>query len=585
MPVRGRYSPFNLAAFNAKLDHGLLLGLDDDDHGAIYIPYSSLAANVYTIDTASITLSGGTLTANTLTDGTATITGGGYTSSGSGIFGGITIFNATPILVFKDSNSLGAASVGFIEWRDSGGGRAGFLGNHTSSNDDFLWKNEQGGNIGIQTTGAGTIELIGDTNVTGDITSTGTVTGGTLTDGTASITGGAGTGFTSLVVDNITIDVNQITSDTGFIDFLNDVPTTSTMFVIGNPVGDRTELNRGLLNHIDNTTFTIKHSNSNQDIDFIINDGGVVKTIMQFDTDIATVKIAEDLFVNSTNVVGKGLTLEGSGTAQSQLGGLICWQGGQSGIAGYSFANTARWCLSLNKQSGLTDSGIASIDFTTGAAEFAGGDFNIDGNGFIIDLGGIGDGTNYTAFAADGLQTMAGTARVTRSIDLEPVLATRPAANPPGEGTEDSFPTHDFSPTTDESVFFHLELPHDYAGAGLIHIHFDFFVDTAPASAESVVWGVEYKKQSIGDNFDFTAGTTIAYTQTSITTGTPANDKKVHESAEISLTTTGFVAGDFILLRLFRDADGTGGTDDFTGDARVLDYHIEYLSDKLGEAT
>ncbi len=585
MPIRGRYSPFNLAAFNANLDHGLLLGLDDDDHGAIYIPYSSFAANVYTIDTASITLSGGTLTANTLTDGTATITGGGYTSSGSGIFGGITIFNATPILVFKDSNSLGAASVGFIEWRDSGGGRAGFLGNHTSSNDDFLWKNEQGGNIGIQTTGAGTIELIGDTNVTGDITATGTVTGGTLTDGTAIITGGAGTGFTLLVVDNITIDAAIITSDTGFIDFDNDVPVTSTMFVVGNPIGDRTELSRGLLSHIDNTTLTIKHSASNQDVDFIINDGGVVKTLLQLDTDIATVKIAEDLFVNSTNVVGKGLTLEGSGTAQSQLGGLICWQGGQSGIAGYSFANTARWCLSLNKQSGLTDSGIASIDFTTGAAEFAGGDFNIDGNGFIIDLGGIGDGTNYTAFAADGLQTMAGTARVTRSIDLEPVLATRPAANPPGEGTEDSFPTHDFSPTTDESVFFHLELPHDYAGAGLIHIHFDFFVDTAPASAESVVWGVEYKKQSIGDNFDFTAGTTIAYTQTSITTGTPANDKKVHESAEISLTTTGFVAGDFILLRLFRDADGTGGTDDFTGDARVLDYHIEYLSDKLGEAT
>ena len=51
------------------------------------------------------------------------------------------------------------------------------------------------------------------------------------------------------------------------------------------------------------------------------------------------------------------------------------------------------------------------------------------------------------------------------------------------------------------------------------------------------------------------------------------------------LVTTGFVAGDYILLRLFRDADGTGGTDDFAGDARVLDYHIEYLSDKIGEGT
>ena len=73
--------------------------------------------------------------------------------------GDITILDATPILVFKDSNSLGAASVGFIEWRDSGGGRAGFLGNNSSGNDDLVWKNEQGGNIGIETTGAGDIIL------------------------------------------------------------------------------------------------------------------------------------------------------------------------------------------------------------------------------------------------------------------------------------------------------------------------------------------------------------------------------------------------------------------------------------------
>ena len=197
----------------------------------------------------------------------------------------------------------------------------------------------------------------------------------------------------------------------------------------------------------------------------------------------------------------------------------------------------------------------------------------------------LGDGgSNLTQFSATGVLTMAGTARVMISVDIEPALATRPTANPPGEGTEDSFATHDFNASTEESVYFHWEIPHDYVSAGTVHVHFDFFVDTAEAGASSVVWGVEYKKQSIGDNFDFGAGTTIGYTQTSITSGTPANDKKVHQSSEISLTTAGFVAGDYILLRMFRDADGTGGTDDFPRDARVLDYHIEYLADKLGEA-
>ena len=106
---------------------------------------------------------------------------------------------------------------------------------------------------------------------------------------------------------------------------------------------------------------------------------------------------------------------------------------------------------------------------------------------------------------------------------------------PPGEGTEDSFSTHDFNPSTEESVFFHLEIPHYYADAGIIHIHFDFFVDTAPGSGDPnfVMWGVEYKKQSIGDNFDFSSSTTTAYTQTSVTAGTPANDKKVHQSSEV----------------------------------------------------
>ncbi len=79
----------------------------------------------------------------------------------------LTILAPTPILVFQDSNSAGASSIGYIEWRDSGGGRAGFLGNNSAGNDDLYWMNEQEGNIVIQTTGAGTIELVGNTNVTG----------------------------------------------------------------------------------------------------------------------------------------------------------------------------------------------------------------------------------------------------------------------------------------------------------------------------------------------------------------------------------------------------------------------------------
>ncbi len=99
---------------------------------------------------------------------------GNITTTGTINSKDITIFDVTPILVFRDSDSLGAASVGFIEWRDSGGGRAGFLGNNSSGNDDLFWKNEQGGNIGIQTTGTGQLKVYADINAQdNDITTTG----------------------------------------------------------------------------------------------------------------------------------------------------------------------------------------------------------------------------------------------------------------------------------------------------------------------------------------------------------------------------------------------------------------------------
>ena len=78
---------------------------------------------------------------------------------------GVTILDVAPILVFQDSNGAGAASTGFIEWRDSGGGRAGYFGNASSGDDDLSWGNEQGGHIKIVTTGAGELQVSAPLNM------------------------------------------------------------------------------------------------------------------------------------------------------------------------------------------------------------------------------------------------------------------------------------------------------------------------------------------------------------------------------------------------------------------------------------
>lgn len=204
-----------------------------------------------------------------------------------------------------------------------------------------------------------------------------------------------------------------------------------------------------------------------------------------------------------------------------------------------------------------------------------------------VVAGGAGD--IWVEKAGDtmtGPLLLAGTGRVLRSVDFEPD-ALKKAGVGPDDSTEDGFPIHDYDPATDESVFLHWEIPHNYASAGEIHMHVEFFVDTAPTSAKNVTWGLEYKKLSIGDNFDFSSGTTTIITNVALTTGTPANDKKTTNSGQLLLTTTGLEPMDIFLMRIFRDANASeeDATDDFGSDARVFNYHLMYLSDKLGQAT
>ncbi len=84
MPIRGRYSPFNLTAFNQRLDHGLLLGLADDDHSQYLLTDGTrdLTGN-WVISSNSITL----------TNGLLNLTNGGISA-----FGNILITNNDLIL-------------------------------------------------------------------------------------------------------------------------------------------------------------------------------------------------------------------------------------------------------------------------------------------------------------------------------------------------------------------------------------------------------------------------------------------------------------------------------------------------------
>lgn len=190
----------------------------------------------------------------------------------------------------------------------------------------------------------------------------------------------------------------------------------------------------------------------------------------------------------------------------------------------------------------------------------------------------IGSTGNLVTIDGAGI-VLTGTKMVIRRQEVDLTKMKLGVGNPPAEGLEDGFQTLDFSPTTDEETFASFGSPSAWAATADGVFYFSFFVDTAPASAQNVVWGIEYVSIAADGSFDFTGTTTLTDT-VAITTGTPANDSKIH-TGSITIPVADLIGGGILLVRFFRDADN--GSDTFTGDARFFRLYIEFLSDKMGE--
>ena len=209
----------------------------------------------------------------------------------------------------------------------------------------------------------------------------------------------------------------------------------------------------------------------------------------------------------------------------------------------------------------------------------------------VLDDGCIGIATENP----DSTLTVTGSGHITENLlvdgeltygEVEKILffdlskMKQGVGNPPGDGIEDGFATYDFDKTTDEETFATFYGPLDWKGGTGADIHLGFFIDIAPIGAESVVFGIEYKSISGGGLFDFSSSTTTVLDTIAITTGTPANDKKLHEST-LSIPSEGLIEGGVLMLRVYRDANN--GDDDFDDDVRLFEVHIHYKSEQPGK--
>lgn len=180
----------------------------------------------------------------------------------------------------------------------------------------------------------------------------------------------------------------------------------------------------------------------------------------------------------------------------------------------------------------------------------------------IINPEQIGpDGTEYTVW--DDIRVPAQSAR------LNPVQ-TKPDFSTFVGGTQ----TFQFDPTSDETVHFSVQLPHNYKlGTDLKpHIHWS----PNDTNTGSVVWKLEYTLANFEDTFPATSNLQVA---------DPADGTALkHQIAPLgTIDGSGIDSlSTMIICALTRVA--TDGSDTYTNDAALLEIDFHYEIDTLGSS-
>jgi hypothetical protein len=192
-------------------------------------------------------------------------------------------------------------------------------------------------------------------------------------------------------------------------------------------------------------------------------------------------------------------------------------------------------------------------------------------NGFT---GGItfaaGTGITFTASAGTiTLSTTGGGGSKTYAV-YTPLDNQPPAANYATINTRNSIMVLEFDAATDESAVFVGVMPEAASLGSGLKIRINWMATSATSG--TCRWGVQIERMNTdedSDSFDTaaTAGSTTNGTSGIITT------------TEITITTIDSVtAGDPFRIKVYRDADGTSGTDDMTGDAQLVSVEVRSAS-------
>lgn len=158
-----------------------------------------------------------------------------------------------------------------------------------------------------------------------------------------------------------------------------------------------------------------------------------------------------------------------------------------------------------------------------------------------------------------------------------PVQAVKlPSSNPAAiDGGETNWRLL-FDATTDESCWWQFRMPENYSSTPVAKIQFS--MNTTQTGTLAVGWEVYVMAVAPEAAADIN---TESYATVNNTSFTLANNQTAGYLKECSITLTNAdsaAAGNYVKIKLARDADGSGVTDSATGDAEVVAFTLQYTT-------
>jgi len=533
-----------------------------------------------------------------------------------GISGNICIHEGTepPVSVTGEGHRIWADIANNLLWQDSAGvstviftgdpmtgalvidinALPALLVEQSGVHDNTLVVDTTNGRVGI-----GTASPTHKLNVVGDVYFDNNLSVEGLT-----VRNGVSLGFGDLVseqnpdvVDAIRIkatasDVDVVLGDpTGYFSVWNVVDDTAVFYVnnLGNTdiAGDFTTIGTGIFGDLVVDTDTLVVNKTNNRVGIGIDSPYSAFHIKANIAGTVGSHPAGQLIIQSptnsvfANAVITGYESDGDGNPDQQLWYLGSSSSSSSDII-YLNRRNARLMLGTNGVTRITILGNGNVGIGTISPI---GKFHVSGdaepNLFVVDAGEdevrIGDwDTNYTAFAVSGLQTMVGTARVYKEIQIT-VEGLKPGATAPTEAIIGNYSVLQFAGvgSTDE-VFTIFHIPNDWAEGTDITVH----IHWAPtnANAGNVLWQMTWDAtESDNNEFISDAGTTV-----SISDATQSLQDELLESGNMTISGASLTLEDTIGIRIFRVPSGP---DTYASPASLVFVEFRYTSDKLGLAT